>query len=52
MDVVKLVPEDVIEIYSAQVEIFLELPFVGGGISAGFPSPADDYLEAGMDLNE
>ena len=52
MGVVKLASEDVIEIYSAQVEIFLELPFVGGGISAGFPSPADDYLDAGMDLNE
>lgn len=23
----------------------------GTGISAGFPSPADDYMEAGIDLN-
>ncbi len=29
----------------------LALPAVGK-ISAGFPSPADDYLEAALDLNE
>jgi DNA polymerase V len=27
------------------------LPMAGTAISAGFPSPADDYVEAGIDLN-
>jgi DNA polymerase V len=28
------------------------LPFYGTSVSAGFPSPADDYLEGTIDLNE
>ena len=28
------------------------LPLAGGSVAAGFPSPADDYVEAGIDLNE
>ncbi len=28
------------------------LPLAGSNISAGFPSPADDYMEKTMDLNE
>ena len=28
------------------------LPLYAGGVSAGFPSPADDYLEGALDLNE
>lgn len=28
------------------------LPFYEGGAAAGFPSPADDYLEKQLDLNE
>jgi len=27
------------------------LPLAGTPVSAGFPSPADDYVEAGIDLN-
>ncbi len=30
----------------------LLLPLAGGTVAAGFPSPADDYVEAGIDLNE
>ena len=30
----------------------LTLPIAGECISAGFPSPADDYLDIGIDLNE
>lgn len=26
-------------------------PLVGSGVSAGFPSPADDYIETSIDLN-
>lgn len=40
-----------IEFFSADTSIILDLPFVSGGISAGFPSPADDYLEDTIDLN-
>ncbi len=29
----------------------LPLPLYGSRVSAGFPSPADDYLEAKLDLN-
>lgn len=28
------------------------LPLIEGKVPAGFPSPADDYLEEGIDLNE
>lgn len=46
--------------YSNEVLVLLqpdldsELPlfFAGGGIPAGFPSPADDYLEEALDLNK
>ena len=30
----------------------LILPFFSAHVPAGFPSPADDYIEAGLDLNE
>ena len=30
----------------------LRLPLAGASVAAGFPSPADDYIEAGIDLNE
>jgi DNA polymerase V len=30
----------------------LPLPFFGARVPAGFPSPADDYIEGEMDLNE
>lgn len=30
----------------------MALPFVESGISAGFPSPADDYLDMSLDLNK
>jgi DNA polymerase V len=28
-----------------------DFPLAGATVSAGFPSPADDYMEAGIDLN-
>lgn len=30
----------------------LRLPLVSASVEAGFPSPADDHLERGIDLNE
>lgn len=41
-----------IEIYTVQNSSELELPFVEQGISAGFPSPADDFLDISIDLNK
>jgi len=40
-----------IEFHSAATETKLELPFAVNGISAGFPSPADDFLDSSIDLN-
>lgn len=31
---------------------YIKLPFFSASVAAGFPSPADDYIEAGLDLNE
>jgi DNA polymerase V len=42
----------VIEIRSATAETILELPFVGDSISAGFPSPALDFIDLSIDLNK
>jgi DNA polymerase V len=33
-------------------EMRLPLPFYGGRVPAGFPSPAEDYLETQLDLND
>ncbi|HLO43778.1 MAG TPA: translesion error-prone DNA polymerase V autoproteolytic subunit [Leadbetterella sp.] len=40
-----------IEIFHVSTDIALELPFVKEGISAGFPSPADDFIDTAIDLN-
>lgn len=40
-----------IEVYKADSESHLDLLFAEGGICAGFPSPAQDYLELSIDLN-
>jgi DNA polymerase V len=47
------IPESMIE----QVQRFVQLkgyqlPLYASKVSAGFPSPADDYLEGALDLNE
>ena len=34
------------------IEHPLVLPLYGGRVPAGFPSPAEDYLETQLDLNE
>ncbi len=34
-----------------QIESML-IPFVLSSVSAGFPSPADDYIESSIDLNK
>lgn len=41
-----------IDFYTVSTETKLELPLVGGAIRAGFPSPADDFLDISIDLNK
>ena len=43
--------KSVIEIFKADTKSSVELPFVEEGIRAGFPSPAQDYLDLSIDLN-
>jgi DNA polymerase V len=40
-----------ISIHPLSPESALHLPMAATGISAGFPSPAEEYMEAGIDLN-
>lgn len=40
-----------VEIFESDITSKLELPLFQTGISAGFPSPADDYIEGRIDLN-
>ncbi len=44
---------DIIAIYSrGQYTISRELPLFSARVPAGFPSPADDYIDRALDLNE
>jgi DNA polymerase V len=39
-------------IWGFEARTRLEVPLVTAGVSAGFPSPADDFIDAKLDLNE
>jgi len=52
MTALKLHTSATLDIYSALSETELELPLVSGGISAGFPSPALDFVDMSIDLNK
>ena len=41
-----------LDLFSANIDTVLELPFVDDGIKAGFPSPASDFLDLSIDLNK
>lgn len=41
----------ILDFYKPDFSTELELPYVDVGISAGFPSPADDFIELTIDLN-
>ena len=41
-----------IELYIPDVSSKVRIPFFVIGISAGFPSPADDFIELSIDLNK
>ncbi|MDE6266401.1 MAG: translesion error-prone DNA polymerase V autoproteolytic subunit [Muribaculaceae bacterium] len=38
-------------LYKSHVSVRLALPYADGGVQAGFPSPAQDYLSETIDLN-
>lgn len=40
-----------INIFSADASTSLPLPYAESGIQAGFPSPAQDYIDESIDLN-
>lgn len=42
---------DEIKFITSEFSTPLELPFADGGIRAGFPSPAQDYIDLSLDLN-
>lgn len=52
MNLKKLHSSKTLEFYTADASSELSLPFVKNGISAGFPSPADDFLDLSIDLNK
>ena len=40
-----------LEIYSGSFDTILDLPYADEGIRAGFPSPAQDYMDKTLDFN-
>ena len=48
----KIASSSNLDFYSANTETVLALPLVDGGIAAGFPSPAQDYIDLKIDLNK
>lgn len=41
-----------LEIYRAEINTELSLPIADEGIKAGFPSPAQDFMDLAIDLNK
>lgn len=39
-------------IFSGEFDTGLSLPYAEGGIRAGFPSPAQDYMDRSLDFNK
>ena len=52
MSPLKLHSGSIIDIFSADTETALQLPIIESGISAGFPSPALDFIDLSIDLNK
>ena len=47
----KIADSSILEFYTANIDTQISLPFIEGGIAAGFPSPAQDYIDLKIDLN-
>lgn len=52
MKLKKLYNTPTLEFYTPDYSTSAKLPFVDGGLRAGFPSPADDFLEVKIDFNK
>ena len=52
MSIQKLHTTNTLDIFHSSSEIELKLQIISGGISAGFPSPADDFIDSSIDLNK
>lgn len=52
MKPLKLHSSPTIDLYSALTDTELALPIITDGISAGFPSPAMDFVDLSIDLNK
>jgi DNA polymerase V len=52
MSALKLHESKTLEIYSALTDTELKLPLISENISAGFPSPAMDFIDLSIDLNK
>lgn len=48
----KISDSKTLEFFSADTTTALKLPLYSSQVAAGFPSPADDYIEMNLDLNE
>lgn len=44
--------ENKLQFYKPDYESDLKIPFIPDGVSAGFPSPAADFMENNIDLNK
>jgi DNA polymerase V len=52
MTLKNLQPISTIELFKANTKSVLSMPLVSEGISAGFPSPAQDFMDLSIDLNK
>ncbi len=47
----RIIQSTSLDIYKAIADTRLELPVITAGISAGFPSPAMDFIDLSIDMN-
>ncbi len=52
MKLKKIKDTETLHFFTADVSEKREIPFYASSVSAGFPSPADDYVELSLDLNK
>lgn len=52
MKLINLHRDTKLDIYSVSTEKMIERPLIEEGIKAGFPSPAEDFLDISIDLNK
>lgn len=52
MKVKRILKSKVFDFYTVDLSTKLEIPISSSTVSAGFPSPAEDYIELKLDLNK